>query len=321
MVSRCRFLLWCASFLLAAAAIETSAAARDYDWDRYRLPDPSQWETYFRSHARLQLGPERRLRNGISWRLVTDAASGIAMPRLTWMPDRRRLGAANRLLEKIHGGEMQAERIGWHEVVESENAFRRNAGVSPLSDRHGLYQKDIGLTYVGQRLMSLMEAAQFAWAGNHPDDLVRGLTFDLDKGLVALVSSCDSAQRYGFHERDYPRGNFTFRYGDLLDLCDPDRYRTFITLVKEIDDARTARHLSPSANDRAKGCVEYPDHPLVREQQEYVLYLTFAGLAVQVSGGECPTFRTPDNPIIVPYRQLESFLLPGPWRDELLALR
>ena len=123
------------------------------------------------------------------------------MPRLTWMPDTWRLATANRLLERVHGGEMQAERVGWS-VVEGENAFRRNAGVPPLSNRHGLVQTDIGLTYVGSRLMSLVESAQFASAGNHPDVLLRGLTFDLDKGTIDHVRGCNSGQHYGFSGRD-----------------------------------------------------------------------------------------------------------------------
>jgi len=88
-----------------------------------------------------------------------------------------------------------------------------------------------------------------------------------------------------------------------------------------------AHVLSPSGpasrscdRDRTKGCWrENPDQPLVREDQKYVLYLTFAGLAVHVADDYCPVVRRPDNPIIVPYPRLAPFMLPGPWRDELLA--
>jgi hypothetical protein len=236
------------------------------------------------------------------------------------MRDERHLATANRLLEQVHGREIQAERVGWRDIVESENAFRRGASVPPLNDRHGLVQSDIDLTYAGFHLMSLRASGQFASAGNHPDDLVRGLTFDLDKGAIFQVASCNIGQPYGFSDRDYPQGNFAFRYGDLLDLCDPGRYRDFIALVKEVDDSRPIRHLPSSTSDRAKGCIEDFDESLVREQQEYALYLTFAGLAVQVTGHECPAFRTPDNPIIVPYRRLEPLMQPGPWKDELLGL-
>jgi hypothetical protein len=116
--------------------------------------------------------------------------------------------------------------------------------------------------------------------------------------------------------------NPLFRYGRLLDLCDEALYRRFVSLVREIDEKRPVRHLTRDEPDRSKGCwLEDPDQPLVREDQEYIVYLTFAGLAVHVSGPECPAVRTPDNPIIVPYGPLKPFMLPGAWRDELLALR
>jgi hypothetical protein len=83
----------------------------------------------------------------------------------------------------------------------------------------------------------------------------------------------------------------------LLNLCDEMTYRAFIKLVKEIDDERAVRHLPPSASDKTRGCVEWSHEPLVREEQEYTLYLPFSGLAVHVGGSE------------------------GPWRDELLALQ
>jgi hypothetical protein len=136
---------------------------------------------------------------------------------------------------------------------------------------------------------------------------------------VTHVTSCDSAARY--EASGWPPSHYRFRYGGLLDLCDAADYRRFVSLVREIDDARPARHLPPEAGDRTKGCWrENPDQPLVREDQEYVLYLTFAGLAVHVADDYCPDARRPDNPVIVPYRRLEPFMLPGPWRDELLSL-
>jgi hypothetical protein len=316
MTSFYRSLSWYASCVLSMIAVGAPSDARDYGWARYGLSDDlSQGAAYFRSHAQLRLGPERRLPNGVSWRLVTDTVSGIAMPRLTWMPDKRRLAMANQLLDRVHGAEMLVEREAWRQS-EGENEFRLKAGAPPLHVSHGLLQTDVALTYAGTRLISLTASAGFQSPGTDPNELVRGLTLNLGNDSIVLVSSCNS-ERYGF--RGYADGNFPFRYGKLLDLCDPSRYLAFVALVKEIDDLRAVRHLPPSASDRRKGCVEDPERPLVREQQEYVLYLTFSGLAVQVSGRECPAFRTPDNPIIIPYGRLEAFMLPGRWRDELLA--
>jgi hypothetical protein len=32
----------------------------------------------------------------------------------------------------------------------------------------------------------------------------------------------------------------------------------------------------------------------------------------------CTLLRSPVNPVIIPYRELEPFMIPGAWRDELL---
>lgn len=182
-----------------------------------------------------------------------------------------------------------------------------------------LFQGDVGLTLAGGRLMSLFSGGWYPSGGSDSPDFLRGLTFDLDAATVTHVSSCDSGRRYG-SDGGTPR-TYRFRYGSLLDLCDAADYRRFVSLVREIDDARPARHLPPEESDRSKGCWrENPDQPLVREDQEYVLYLTFAGLAVHVADDYCPVARRPDNPVIVPYRRLEPLMLPGPWRDELLSL-
>ncbi len=301
MLSRFRCFL-CYVICLLATSTNGSPSRADnlYDWDFYELGDPSGWAAYFWRSARIRLGGEHRLPNGVSWRLLTDVNSGIAIPRLT--------------------GEMLIEKEEWRNV-ERENEFRVNRGVPPLEAKHAITQWDVGLTYVGSRLMSLMSAAFVETAGNKPPALLRGLTFDLESGTIEHVRACPGNKSYGFLDSGRDHGRFFFRYGDLLQLCDPASYRAFIALVKEIDDKRSARHLPPSESDRTKGCVESIDQPVIREEQEYILYLTFAGLAVQATGSECAVTRTPDNPVIIPYRRLESFMLPGPWRDELLNLR
>src|SRR5688572_17711107 len=44
---------------------------------------------YYRSHARVRLGRERRVSNGVAWRLLIDMPTGLAIPRITRMPDRQ----------------------------------------------------------------------------------------------------------------------------------------------------------------------------------------------------------------------------------------
>jgi len=294
-----------------------SRADNRYDWDRYGLGDPSVWPSYFWQLARIHLGTEHRLSNGVSWRFQTDIRSGIAIPRLTWMPDKQKLRMANHLLDIVQGGEMLVEMAEWR-GIEVEEKFRAKAGLPGLLVNHSVTQWDVDLTYAGSRLMSLMNAAVIASAGNKPDALLRGLIFDLERGTIEHARACPGRQSYGFSDPSRDPSRFLFRYGELLNLCDREHYRAFIALVRDIDDKRGVPHLSPSAGDRTKGCIEYPERPVFREEQEYVLYLTFAGLAVQAAGPECAITRTPDNPVIVPYRLLERFMLPGPWRDELL---
>jgi hypothetical protein len=315
---RIRQLLVCLTLALSVAVglASTVWAQRLRAWDDYGLPDSSTFASYFRQHATLRLGPEQRLPNGVSWRLVTELGSGITMPRLTWMRDRQRLLAANRLLEHLHAGEMLIE-AAWRHSVE-EYYWAQEPAIAPLLLRdlaaeHAIIQKDVTLTYAGKRLISLFAGGWFFSSGSHPPDWLRALTFDLETAAMVEVTPCPSV---GHSPGDR---NPLFRYGPLLDLCDKATYRRFVSLVREIDDAQPVRHLPREASDRSTGCwLEDPGQPLIREDQEYVLYLTFAGLAVQVSGSECPSARTPDNPIIVPYHRLEAFMLPGPWRDELL---
>jgi hypothetical protein len=35
----------------------------------------------------------------------------------------------------------------------------------------------------------------------------------------------------------------------------------------------------------------------------------------------CVLERSTVNPLIIPYREVEPFMIPGPWRDELLKLK
>jgi hypothetical protein len=306
--------------LLAIAGMEATATAGDilYDWQRYRLGDPQEWGNYFRASAKIHLGAEQRLPNGVSWRMLTDLSSGVAMPRLTWMPDGKRLLTANRLLDIVQGGEMLIEKEEWR-TVETENEFRAQWGVPPSPFNHGLGQR-VTLAYAGPRLMSLFESLVSRSSGTHPLRLMRGLAFDLEKGTMAHVSACSGADAYGFANDDHSPADFLFQYGELLTLCDQTTYRKFIELLQSIDSV-TARHISASEPNKSKGCVEQSGRPVFREKQEYVLYLTFTGLAVRASGPDCPEPDTPDNPVIVPYRQLEPFMRPGPWKDELLGLR
>jgi hypothetical protein len=295
------------------------AIAREAHWDYFANGNPSDSADHFRAYARLRLGPEQRLQNGVSWRMFTDLDTGVAMPRLTWMPNKRRLAAANRLLDMMQGEDMRAASYHWH-VAEAENDYRRQTGAPVLTLKDVLEQRDIGLTYVGPRFMSLMEARFFHPSGVIGEWFQQGLTFDLDSEKIAEVAACPGAKKpYGYSDDD-DADAFLFQYGEWLQLCDRATYRQFIAMVREIAD-RSADRLPPPKGTELDRCAPSPDRPLIDEKREYLLYLTFDGLAVQVSSKECPIQRTVDNPVIVPYRQLEPFMKPGPLRDELRARR
>jgi hypothetical protein len=308
-------LLLCPAIVLIAMA--GMAIAREPHWDYRADGNPPDWANHFEAHARLRLGPEQRLRNGVSWRMFIDLDTGAAMPRLTWMPSKRRLAAANRLLDMMQGGDMLAAVHYWH-YAEAENDHRRQTGAPLLTLKDVLEQRDIGLTYVGPRFMSLMEAVFFHPSGVIGDWFQQGLTFDLESDKIVEVAACPGAKKpYGYSADDDPDA-FLFQYGEWLQFCDRAAYSQFIAVVKEIAD-RSARHLPPPKDTELDRCQLSPDRPLIDEKREYLLYLTFEGLAVQVSTKECPIQRTVDNPVIVPYRQLEPFMRAGPLRDELLA--
>ena len=307
-----RMLFWVAAFL---AASPSPGAAEykgvNYHWSDNVTEDPSSWANYFRQNAQILLGPERRLANGASWRLQTDRVTGIAYPRLTWMPDRNHLLAANRLLERAHGGELLVERR-LQEIQENvKHIYIALNGEAP-PPHPMLEQGSVDLTYAGNRFMSLQASAIEYSGGSHPTTYLRGLTFDLRAEAIVELKPCPG------RAADIYAG--PFRYGDLLDLCDGTHYRDFINLVRRIDLKSGRRRVGKSPYNPLESCVDWPDRPIFREDQEYVLYLTFSGLAIQAAGGDCPVKPTPDNPVIVPYRDLIPFMKPGPWRDELLSL-
>ena len=306
-----------------ASQAEVRDSGKYYDWSEEISEDSSTWAGYFRKNARLKLGPERRLPNGVSWRLLIDQSTGVPTPRVTWMPNRERMPTANRLLDSVQGGEMLVFREEEHRR-DDLNRERKAMGARPI-DEPPVSGWDAELTYVGPHLMSMVATARTWGEGKYSTyGLMRGLVFDLQAGTMAHVSACPGdSEVYGF-QPDYTKppvpSRFIFRYGELLDLCDPARYRDFIALVKRAEGAGGQRHTDPSESIQGTRCTEYPASPVFQEAQEYILYLTFDGLAVQATGRHCPSHRTPDNPVIVPYRELTPLMTPGPMRDELLSL-
>lgn len=285
------------------------------DWDEgdENMPDRSKWADYYAKNAHVRLGPERRLRNGISWRLLVDNVTGIGMPRITWMPDVHRLRTANRLLDTVHGGAMLF-------AVEREQYLRRlnesalRAGDPVIEAKYAIVQEAAVLTYASVNFVSLIDLEYMVAGGNELPRIIRGLTFDLRRERIFKVEACPG--KVG----DYADRHRLFRFGDLLDFCYPGSEHLFVSLVQKASD----RAVAASANSTDAFVQQCRRGRVVPDITEYVLYLTFDGLAVQItsygpnSDKGCALMFNALNPVIIPYRDLEHFMKSGPLRDELL---
>lgn len=138
------------------------------------------WRQAYRGFAQIRLGPERRLANGISWRLLTDVRTGIAWPRITWMADKQRLRIANEMLEGAHGASIVDART-LKETLEGANRARQADGWSAIDFGQGGTQTVIDLTYASTRLLSVIDMAMERSEGNYTGRVIRGLTFDLEQ--------------------------------------------------------------------------------------------------------------------------------------------
>ena len=267
---------------------------------------------YFRSHARIRLGAEKRLPNGVSWRFLIDEATGIRLPRLTWMSDRRSAQEANRLLEMLHGRSVEYAQEK-EEFLRDINAGRKEMGLFPLEYQHAVHQTDSGITYAGEHLISLVDLGYVESEGTGVERFMRGTVLDLRQATMASIEPCGAgADPFGFH------------LGDFLDVCSPARYDAFVSLLQAKAE-QAAHETSDSSDPSVIECSEKAG-PFVERKQPVSLYLTFTGLAVHntefwpdASRKNCSLVRSPVNPVIVPYRELEPFIKPGPWRDELLG--
>ncbi len=183
----------CAALVMAASSMPAMSENRGvtYHWYEDAAHNPSTWAEYFQQHAQIELGPERRLPNGVSWRLQTDRVSRLAYPRLTWMPDRKRMLVANRLLDGAHGAELLVE----SELQGSRERSNETAVAltgKPFTSATGpvLKQWNVDLTYVGKRLMSVQTSAIENIGASHPPTYLRGLTFDLQAETIVELGRC-----------------------------------------------------------------------------------------------------------------------------------
>jgi hypothetical protein len=283
------------ALVLLVLAAPASHASFD-GWPYYVKEDQGTWAAYYRSHARVRLGPEQRLANGVSWRLHIDVGSRLAMPRITWMPDARRMRTANALFDMAQGGAMLISRAAGRELDEEQTRLRLD-GKPIFQYGKPVVQTDVGLTYATPNLVSFVDLGYVVHEeGNATWRIIRGVTFDLAVRRVFGIEACPDS--------DIP-------YTGL-------QYAVAKQGVRE-----------PINYPVIRACSEKPNvEQHIDKDQEIVLYLTFKGLAVHnteywpnASRSYCTLARSPVNPVILPYRELEPFMVPGPWRDELLKLK
>jgi hypothetical protein len=191
----------------------------------------AEFRAYYRAHARVRPGPERRLPNGAAWHLLFDVGTGMAAPRMTWMPDRTSTDRANRLLEAIHG-------LSLIEYADQAEQWPRQYAPPPVSQRrryeewvaspsrsdHFISQDEVAVTYATGKLVSYVELGKVAFQESYVPPWLEGWTLDLDRGVVFTIGPCPGSERYDMY------GSPLFRFGDLLDVCDEASYGRLLGL-------------------------------------------------------------------------------------------
>jgi hypothetical protein len=286
---------------------------------RSGVPDQAEWAAFYKTNAHVRLGPEQRLSNGVSWRLHVDIASQLGLPRITWMSNAESARTANDLLDMAHGGAMLfADSMRWK--LDAENDWRRLNGQRPLEYDRPVIQTDVGLTYATPTLVSLVDLGVAPTDRRPGTRIIRGLTFDLRTREMFRVEACPGNES-GYGARS---GDYRFQFGKLLRLCETETYLNFVRLLA----ARSAAAAMRTATGGASEWCSEKGGRVVAPHQEVVLYLTDKGLAVHnteygfiSARDDCALERNPVNPVILPYQDLEPFMVPGAWRAELLRLK
>lgn len=301
-----------------------SAIAGD---DDTRKIDEEVCANFYRRHARIRLGAEKRMPNGVSWRLQTDIATGVALPRFTWMPNVESLKVANRALDAVHGRLLVDSAYATEEIKE-RNIWARGLGLAFRREDHPLTQTRTEATYASSGLVSIVDLGSWASAGSYVPRLLHGLTIDIGRNRLYEIASCAGDNVPYASSEISGTERYLFQLGHFLKVCDVATYKKFVELL-EAKAEEQARRLLGSQQEDVKHCLRHyiGDKKTIGENDELVLYLTFSGLAVHTTTfwpnsdrGQCVLSRSPLNPVIIPYRELEPFVTPGPWRDELLGL-
>ena len=320
-VTSVRFLGWLlviATLIATASSVAQAKGLRDLLEGEETITTANEkllaeLSAYYREYARVRLGQESRLANGVAWRLLTDVRTGLSAPRLTWMPNRDSLKRANALFEAVHG-----ELLAWYELQDIEYRTRmlydREDGNRPyfVIGPPFLNQVKVAVTYASARLVSYVETGMEHRSISFGLE-VRGVVLDLDRGRISTIVSCKGRES-------------GFRFGELLDVCDDESLERFIAIwVNKVETAeKKARDRGDELSVQCAESMRPLDWEGRIDASWIKLYLTPSGLAVfnrrwiPNSAKFCAFDDITVNPIIIPYRELEPLMKPGPWRDELL---
>lgn len=344
-MGRSRHLFLLAAVISVLPGLTEAAAARDFvdAWEggywadtavSDPIPDKDTWRAYA-AHAKVRSGPERELPNGVRWRLVTDRETKIAMPRIVSMPNNKNQGTANQLLETVHGGAIlfakkeqaslraYAKEYADHGPrwpVSMEEYERRRKTLREMMKEPLVEQTDVALTYASTRFTSLIDLGFInKIEGTYLPRIIRSVTLDLDRRRIFTMEVCPEGSLEGSRDQS----TALFRFADLLEICDLDSLKRFNAVVEAAND-RIRAATADSKDPLIKGCQGTG----IGDGHEIVVYLATGGLAVHLTqfwpnaaNRSCPLTLTARNPVIVPYRELESFMKPGPLREELLKSR
>jgi hypothetical protein len=307
---------------VALAAPETShddEIADDFKFES--LTEGAKFAKYYRTHARIspEPKPEQSLANSVRWRLLVDERTGMRMPRITWMPNRRSMVVANDFLEMAHGAAI-AQADDFNRIWLGNNTIRRAVrGLPPYSPLP--LQSDVELTYATSRFVNYIdlgiEQASETTFFHRADVRI----FDIKKGTVFEFDLCPIRYDYDGHGRPIPKPIDPVA---PFAICNDAAHAAFWAVVK-----RWALLAIPEEERNGKpelhGCSRAA-HVLARWERPMMPYLTPSGLAVLL-GDRWPVIpqakcrSAAGDPVIVPYRTLKGFMRPGPLSDELLRLR
>ncbi len=246
-----RFLGWLlaiVTLIVAVSPIVRARSLRDLSCDESMCIGGARFEKmleYYSMHARVWLGQEKRLSNGVAWRLLIDTPTGLAVPRITWMPDGRAMQKANRLLDAIHGQELvgyAGQAKYWQEVYEeaAREGEKDNSGVSLMIPRdHFIQQHIAALTYATSKLVSYYDVGTPATDGMSKVPRPYGQILDLQQGKVFSIESCaeeDESSASAGHDSEV-----MFRLGDWLEVCDMEAVTSFLRLYAKNLEIATKR--------------------------------------------------------------------------------